>query len=450
MSGSSPISVVAAPSRRRRILTLGLPIIGGMVSQNVLNLVDAYMVGHLGDAALAAVGAGGFLNFVTTAFILGLSAGVQAMSARRVGEGRVSETAVPLNGGLLLALGLAVPWSILLSSQASALYAVVTEDPEVVAVGVPYLRWRLVAMAPMAMNFAFRGFWNATDRSTYYMGTLVVMHTSNIVLNAVFIFGLLGAPALGAEGAGLSSAISTFIGLGTYVALALRHTRPEGFLRGLPDRDTMRTMVRVSVPAGTQQFFFAAGLTAFVAIVGRMGTREQAATHILTQLLLVGVLPGLGFGMAAASLVGQALGRRDPEDARRWGWEVTRLAMVAVLLVSTPAIFFPGAVAGAFLQEPQTLALAAAPLRLIGCSLFLDTIGSVLMNSLVGAGDTRRVMLVSIAFQWGLFLPAAYLIGPVLGYGLLAVFAAQVGYRLLQSAAFATLWQRGAWQHIKL
>ena len=59
-------------------------------------------------------------------------------------------------------------------------------------------------------------------------------------------------------------------------------------------------------------------------------------------------------------------------------------------------------------------------------------------------------MLVSIAFQWGLFLPAAYLIGPVLGYGLLAVFAAQVGYRLLQSAAFATLWQRGAWQHIKL
>jgi Na+-driven multidrug efflux pump len=95
----------SAGARRRRILTLALPIIGGMVSQNVLNLVDAYMVGHLGDVSLAAVGAGGFLNFVTTAFILGVSAGVQAMSARRVGEGRVHETAVPLNGGLLLALG---------------------------------------------------------------------------------------------------------------------------------------------------------------------------------------------------------------------------------------------------------------------------------------------------------------------------------------------------------
>ena len=268
-----------SPARRRRILTLALPIIGGMVSQNVLNLVDAYMVGHLGDVALAAVGSGGFLNFVTSAFILGVSAGVQAMAARRVGEGRTHETAVPLNGGLILALGLALPWSLFLYSQAELLYAVVTEDPAVVAEGVPYLRWRLLAMVPLAMNFAFRGFWNATDRSMYYMGTLVVMHVSNIALNAVFIFGLLGSPAMGAEGAGLASAISTFLGLLTYIALALRHVRPEGFLHGLPSRETLVTMVRVSVPAGLQQFFFAAGMTAFVAIVGRIGTREQAATR---------------------------------------------------------------------------------------------------------------------------------------------------------------------------
>jgi MATE family multidrug resistance protein len=320
----------------------------------------------------------------------------------------------------------------------------------VVDAGVPYLRWRLVAMAPLAMNFAFRGFWNATDRSMYYMGTLVVMHTSNIALNAVLIFGLFGVPAMGAEGAGLSTTIATFLGFLTYVLLGLRHTRPEGFLRGLPDRETLRTMVRLSIPAGLQQFFFAAGMTAFVAIVGRMGTREQAATHVLIQLLLVGVLPGLGFGMASASLVGQALGRRDPEDAHRWAWEVTRIAMGVVFVVALPAMLFPEAVAGAFLHDPVTLALATGPLRLIALSLFVDTIGSVLMNSLVGAGAVRAVMVIATALQWGLFLPAAYVIGPVLGHGLLAVFAAQVVYRMLQSGAFAWQWQRGTWQHIKL
>jgi Na+-driven multidrug efflux pump len=191
-------------------------------------------------------------------------------------------------------------------------------------------------------------------------------------------------------------------------------------------------------------------MTAFVAIVGRMGTREQAATHVLIQLLLVGVLPGLGFGLASASLVGQALGRRDPDDAHRWAWEVTRIAMRAVFVVTLPAVLFPEAVAGAFLHDPATLDLAVWPLRMIALSLFVDTVGSVLMNSLVGAGAVRTVMVIATGLQWGLFLPAAYLIGPVLGYGLLAVFAAQVVYRLLQSGAFAWQWQRGAWRHVTL
>ncbi len=104
-------SLVVPLERRRRILHLALPIIGGMVSQNVLNLVDAGMVGSFGDDALAAVGVGGFLNFLLTAFILGLSAGVQAMASRRVGEGRESESAVPLNGGLVIALTVAIPLS---------------------------------------------------------------------------------------------------------------------------------------------------------------------------------------------------------------------------------------------------------------------------------------------------------------------------------------------------
>jgi MATE family multidrug resistance protein len=83
----------SAGARRRRILTLALPIIGGMVSQNVLNLVDAYMVGHLGDVSLAAVGAGGFLNFVTSAFILGVSPACRP--CRRGGWGRAACTRPP-------------------------------------------------------------------------------------------------------------------------------------------------------------------------------------------------------------------------------------------------------------------------------------------------------------------------------------------------------------------
>ena len=101
--------------RTRTILVLALPIIGGMASQNVLNLVDTAMVGYLGAPSLAAVGMGSFANFMAVAFIMGLSAGVQAIASRRLGEGRRDQTASGLNAGLLIALLVAVPWSLILS-----------------------------------------------------------------------------------------------------------------------------------------------------------------------------------------------------------------------------------------------------------------------------------------------------------------------------------------------
>ena len=87
--------------RVRRILALSLPIIGGMVSQNVMNLVDTAMVGHLGKEALAAVGLASFVTFMSQAFLTGLGSGVQAIAARRVGEGREADSALPLNGALI-------------------------------------------------------------------------------------------------------------------------------------------------------------------------------------------------------------------------------------------------------------------------------------------------------------------------------------------------------------
>lgn len=429
---------------------LALPIIGGMLSQNVLNLVDTAMVGTLGDASLAGVGLGGFANFLFSSFVLGLSAGVQAMAARRVGEGRWNETAIPLNGGLLLALGLAVPWSAVLITLAWEYFPILTSDVAVVEQGVPYLRARLVAMFAMGMNFAFRGYWNAVDKSILYMGTLIAMHVINIFLNWVLIFGNLGAPALGAAGAGVASSIATIFGTGWYFLLGRTYARDNGFLRGLPTRDTVRTILRIAAPAGLQQFFFAAGMTAFLMLVARMGTPELAATKVIIDLILVGILPGIGFGLAAASLAGQALGRNDADDALQWGWDVVKIAVGVVALLSLPAVFAPEVILSGFIREPETLAIAENPLRLAAGFLFIDSVGMVLMNALTGVGDTKRVMLISVTFQWLIFLPLVYVLGPLLGLGLVAIFGLQAGYRALQAVTFGFMWQRGRWQSIEL
>ncbi len=432
-------------SRRSRILALALPIIGGMASQNVLNLVDTAMVGVLGAASLAAVGMASFANFMASAFITGLSAGVQAMAARRKGEGRDTETARPLNGGLVLAVVLAVPWSVLLFWLADELFPRLVDDPEVVSLGVPYLRARLVAMTALGVNYAFRGYWNGIDRSTVYLRTIVTMHLCNIVLNWLLIFGNLGFPRLGVTGAGVASAISFGFGSVLYFAQGVRLAGPSGFLRSFPDRATLVSMLRLSVPTGTQQFFFAAGMTTFFWIIGQIGTAEMAASNVLVNLLLVVILPGLGFGLAAMSLVGQALGRGDVEDAAAWPWQVARIAVVIVGLIGSVGLVAPDLVLRAFLHDPVTLDLARLPLRMIAATVVYDTLGTVLMHALLGAGDNRRVMVVAIGLQWGLFLPVAYLLGPVLGFGLTAVWTAQVAYRAVQTTVFISMWRGRRW-----
>jgi putative MATE family efflux protein len=436
--------------RRLRILGLALPIIGGMMSQNILNVVDTAMVGHLGDAALAAVGMGGFVSFLSMALILGISVGVQATAARRKGQGRFDEMAVALNAGLLVVICVGPILSGVLYQLAPIFFPYLVEDPEVIALGTPYLQIRILAIIFVATNFAFRGYWNAVDRSRLYMVTLLIMHTCNIAMNYVLIFGKFGFPALGVTGAAIGTAGSTAIGAGIYIFLGFKYSRGEGFCKKTPSRKDIKQIVRLSIPSGIQQFFFSAGMTMMYWIIAQIGTAELAAASVLMNITLIAFLPGMGLGIAASTLVGQALGRGDATDAKQWAWDVVKVAIVLLGLLGIPMVLAPDIMLGIFLHDPNTLDVARMPMRLIGGTMVVEAISIVLMHSLLGAGDVHRVMRISISCQWFYFLPLAYLIGPVLGYGLIGVWLLNISYRAIVACVFALLWQRGKWSAIKV
>ena len=441
-----PLLPLAA--RRATIVTLGLPIVGGMLSQNVLNVVDTAMVGTLGDVALAATGMGGFANFMAIALIMGLSSGVQAIVARRYGEGTTELMASALNAGLVLAVAFAVPWSALIHSLALPLFQALVEDVAVVSEGVPYFRARLLGAVGVGINFAFRGYWNGINLPKLYMGTLIVSHATNLVLNWVLIFGNLGAPEMGTLGAGVASTVATYVGSLTYFVLGFRIARKNGFLHAWPEWSVFRSLIRIALPASMAQFFLAAGYTALMWIVGLTGTAPLAAANVLLTVTLVAILPGLAFGLVAASLVGQALGRGDVDDAEAWGWDVVRVACVGLTAIGIPMMLVPELILGGFLHEPSTRVLAEAPLRLVGLTIGLDAVGLVLLNAMYGAGSSRTVLAVGTVMQWGVGLPLAYLAGPVLGLGLLWMWGAMMLYRGGQAAIFAIMWKRRKWASI--
>ncbi|MEE2903152.1 MAG: MATE family efflux transporter [Myxococcota bacterium] len=434
----------------KEVLDLALPIIGGMVSQNILNLVDTAMVGSLGDAALAAVGMAGFVNFMCVAMVMGLSAGVQAMASRRLGEGKSDSTAAPLNGGLLLSFIVAVPLSLLLAFLTPNLFPLLVNDDLVVAEGTPYLQVRLLAMTALGMNYSFRGYWNGINLSKIYLRTLVIMHLSNLLLNYLLIFGKFGFPELQTLGAGIGTAIANYIGTSVYFFLAFRLARENGFLRAMPNKETLKTIIRISLPVSIQQLFFATGMTVFFWIVGQIGTRELAANNVLVNLLLVCILPGIGFGMACATLVGQALGRKDVKAAKDWGWIVCRIAALSIGALGLPAAIFPEFFLQFFIYDPQTLKIAILPLRIVTSMIALDSIGLVLFNAMNGAGYTRTPMILSIIMQWCLYLPIAYFMCIVLGYGLVAIWAGQMCYRGIQALLLMKIWSKGKWASVRL
>lgn len=437
-------------SRLKRILALSLPIIGGMVSQNLLNIVDTAMVGFLGDAALAAVGLGGFLVFACQALILGISTGVQSVAARRKGEGRSDRAVRILNSALVLVLLVAPLFSLVLIQLADTVYPLLNNDADVIEQGVPYLEYRLAAIIFVGMNFAFRGYWNAMDMSRVYMSTLILMHLSNIVLNYVLIFGHFGAPALGVTGAGLASALSMAIGTAIYFVLGFRYARKEGFARGLATRSEFSSLLRISLPAGIQQLFFAAGMVAMFTIIGRIGTPELAAANVLITVTLFAILPGLALGIACTTLVGQAMGAGKLDDAYQWAFDVAKVTIALLTVLGLPMILIPDLVSSIFIHDESTRDLARWPMRLVGLTMPIEAIGFAFMHALLAAGAARRVMMVSIGAQWVIFLPLAYLMGPVLGYGLLAVWILQGVSRALQSSVFLSMWRGRSWQQLKV
>ncbi len=436
--------------RRRTILALALPTIGGMTSQNILNLVDMAMVGTLGAPALAGVGIGSFLNFMAFAAIAGLASAVQATAARRVGEGRHAETALALNGGLYLCWLIGLPLTVALFLFAPAIVGLMNSDPAVLREGVAYFQIRLLGIIAVGMNFSFRGYWTAVKNTRLYFTTLLTMHTVNIALNYILIFGKFGAPALGTTGAAIGTAASLWLGSAIYFWHGHRRARPAGFLDHLPGREQLLSLLRLGIPSSLQQLFFAAGFTMLFWIVGQIGTQELAVTNVLINITLVAVLPGMGLGLAAATLVGQALGRGDAEDAYRWAWDVCRVGVYIFTTLGLAMLLFPTLLLGVFLHEPELLALGSTPLRLIGLGVVLDGIGLILMQALLGAGASAAVMRISVGMQWLLFLPLAWLLGPVLGNGLLAIWLLFVGYRALQTGLFITLWRRREWAQIRV
>ena len=416
----------------------------GMLSQSVLNLVDAALVGHLGEVALAGVGVGGYAMFMLSAVVFGLSSSVQSQTAHRFGASR-SGLCHPLQSGLVIGLAVALPLSLWAWWQAPLLIGLITDARDVHGVAVDYFRWRVVSLVAIALTLCFRGYWNGRQQTHLYLRIIVAVHLLNVGLSAGLIYGLAGLPALGPNGAGAGTTLSLCAGLMAWYWVTTAHVSLPSVLTQLPSLTTLRTTLRLAVPHSMQQLLFAAGYAVLFWLLGQLGTASVAVGHVLVNLSLLLILPGVGVGVAAMSLVGEALGRDAQQEAHRWGLDALTIAWLLLLLLALPMLLLPAYVLNLFFSDQALVALGVLPLQLTGVMIVFDAAALVLAQALMGAGAQRTVMLLTLGMQWLLFLPLAWWVGISLEYGLLGIWLMQLLYRLINSVGFLWVWQRRRW-----
>ncbi len=435
----------------RAVLALSLPIIGGMISQNLFNLVDIAMVGRLPNAnvALGAVGFGGVACWLFSAFFMGMGPGVQAIASRSMGEGIPRRAAEATVAALSVVVFFVIPYSQGVSLFAEDVFGVLASDPEVIEEGAPYLGIRLTAIPFVIANLSFRGYWNGIGKTRVYLMTIVSMHVMNIFLNWVFIYGNLGAESLGVYGAGLASVMAVSFGTCVYILIALAKAPGGGFFSWPARWGRVATRIlRLAVPAGIQNGLFSMGFVAFYAIAERLGTDALAATNMIINLNLAAILPSLGFGLGAATLAGQAIGRKRPDEAMMWTRVTLGIAVVCMLAVGIALVLFPEVWLSMLIVDAETVALAVGPLMLMGAMQPVDCIGVVLSQLLMGVGAVRTVLVYSVALQWGLFLPVAYYTC-VAGEGdLFTLWTLFVCWRVLVAGAMLYVYRRGKWVNV--
>lgn len=443
-------------ARLRRILSLSLPIIGGMTSQLVMMIADTIMVGQLDESALAlaALGFGGFASGVVADFVIGIGAGVQTIAARRMGEGRARESGLALTEALKLSLIFGLPLAALGAVIAPGMAALLTDDPRILREATPFLALRNFNWVFIMLTFSFRGFFNGISQPRIYLMVIFLMQILNVLAGYVFIFGWGPAPALGVTGAGVGSLIATALGALIYVFVARYYSASYGALQTptpAPARRALRALlIKLSLPAALAGFAASSGFAVFLKLTGMVGVAETAATVILINIAFTFLFPSIGFGLAAATLVSENLGAGRADAAFRAGRETMWVGALTLASLGLGLCFFARPLIGAFTDDAAVAGIALLPLQIFSLALFLDVAGVIYSQALIGAGAVRPVMFGHLVGMYGVFLPCAWLFGVQLGYGMLGLWIPMFAYRLLLTGFFAALYERRRWAEIRI
>ncbi len=437
------------------IIKMGMPSMFGFLAQHIYSMVDMYWVSRLPqqESGVAAITFFSGILWLFFSFNQLVGPGSVAIISRRYGEKEYGKVEKAIKETLILKLFFGAVFGILGLLFARQMLQFVGAEGETLELGVNYGCIMFAGMAVMYATYSIFTGMRGVANPNMAMILMLGSNALNMILDPIFIFGYLGFPALGIEGAAYASVLSytlTF-GIGLFLFYG-GHTHVKLHLHG-QDAVTVRSMwkiVKIGVPAWLGSMSFSGARLVITRMVAPFGTAVVAAYGVGNQVTALGIMLLVGIGLGLSSLIGHNLGAGKHDRAKKTADQAILLGGGIMLLFGLAAFLFGRDIMSLFFESESTIAFGTVMLKIFAVGFPFIGIFIMIEEIHLGVGLNTPAMVVNIVHSWGFEVLPIYLLTVIMVFDQTAIWWTISGSGVVASAAFCIYYRRGRWLTVKV
>ena len=439
-------------SINRAIVLLSIPMIAEMIGESFFAIVDMIFVSRISVNAIATVALTETPLMIIYSLAVGLSMAATAIVARRVGEKRLVRAADAGFQAIIISIAIGIIFGMAGFIFADDILSLMGGEAGLIAEGVGYTKIMYAGNLSIILIFLINGIFRGAGNASIAMKSLLLANLLNMILDPIFIFGWGPIPAMGIEGA----AIATTTGRSVGVLYQLIHLFNGSSIIRLKIKNfviRIKTVIEIIKigSAGIGQFLVETLSWLFlVRIVAEFGTESVAGYQLAFRVIVFTLLPSWGMANAAATLVGQNLGAKQPDRAETSVWRTAKWNTIFLICVAILFSIFSHEVLAIFDQSGVVLETAIQALRIICFGYIFFAYGMVIGQAFNGAGDTYTPLWINMVVFWAIQIPLAYVLSITYDWGPNGVFFCIAFCHSLYAVIAIVLFKRGKWKTIEV
>ncbi|WP_246451757.1 MATE family efflux transporter [Alkalicella caledoniensis] len=437
----------------KTILLLAVPAMIENILQVFIGVVDTYFVGRLGAEAIAGVGVTNLTMNVYIAFFLALGIGTTTVVSRYIGAEDNEKANHAVKQSLIMALLIGLLFGSINLIFSRRILLLLGAEYGIIEYALPYFLTVAVPSVFLCVNMVLSSALRGAGDTKTPMKVAIVSNIINAILDYILIFGVFSFSGFGILGAGLATTTSRLIS----VFLLIKKINSNGtkiniliFEQWRIDFEMLTSITKISIPAAVERLIMRSGQLIYGGMIIKIGTEAYAAHNIAGTIETFSYLPGMGFGVAAATLVGQSLGKKKENEAQRLGLMSYLLSTGFMIVVGAIFYIFAPFLASLFTKDESVINQVVQVLRIIALFQPFLCITLVITSALQGAGDTKFPMYSSLIGIWGIRVLGVYILCMKLGYGLVGVWIAYAMDITVRGVILMIRYIKGRWKNVSI